>query len=849
MSKLFFGSVVRLFSEVLGEEQYGKIAGFLLCLPLDSSEYMVCFKENDCFGKMCFGRECVVPEKTRLSYMMKEGPRSINVNSNIIRAYNNGSNIEKCIKRLRDLFWVYISDVGRNGIILGLRDLIESDPTIAPSTREMLLELSGSTDFDDSLLFIFSAIQYAMEAGGKPPTTLKVFKGLFPHALIDNYVDETARVYRVRNLIDKNGILVLYGSGGMGKTRLARQYLHASIKEKTYDSFCWVDASTPDSIVASYAEFLNRNAVATDSLTDEQIIKEFSDFITPYTNWLLVYDNLSYETDDERDRFLNCLPVFLDRGHVLITSKTNRPLEQTKRLKIAQFTEAEAIHFLILNTENPDIEGAKRLAIRLGCFPLALAYAAAFIRETPTYTYDKYIDRLNCDGMRVLDVQDSGVDHKYVRDTYNTSINKIIKETQTEDERNALNYLLKMCAFSASQGLFVDLLPRLGQAYHEDGPITKTLQIDNMRNAILRRISRYSIIDYDSATNSLIMHDMLKQVIREESYAKNEWSEEYYASINRHIRYDYSLAFHALKQQLLGNKLYAVYEILNKTYSVDLWQKLELIQMVSEDLYYAEYIDLYINQSINSNSVLMIYRQRQLAAQIDAARARISVMIDDEPLESIYPVLKKLSVLFIEALNKKLRIGDKILFTIQTYTDRIVNATTEERVYYYHYSMDLFHIYLDGAVKDVVYGEEPFGIPPGQGGEWHTIPRRAVLAYSDLELIISAICKYLQTIKGVVSAEKYPDVVAQIIGEYISAVYRIEREYEVIGHESIEEFIQNERNLRLSAQKHLHDAVHTVGPFESSSTYQRWKERIATHVIPEAREFLFNCLDESDRLL
>lgn len=848
MSKLFFGSVVRLFSEVLGKEQYGKIAGFLLCLPLESNEYLDYFNKSDRFGEMCFGRECVIPEKTRLSHMMEEGPKSNNVDRNIIREYNNGSNIEKCIKRLRDLFWVYISDVGRNSIILGLRNLIESDPTIAPSTREMLLELSGSTDFDDSLLFIFNAIQYAMEAGGKPPTTLKVFKGLFPHALIDDYIDETDRVNRVRDLINKNGMLVLYGAGGMGKTRLARQYLHTSIKEKTYDSFYWVDASTPDSIVAAYMEFLNRNAVATDGLTDEQIIKEFSDFITPYTNWLLVYDNLSYETDDERGCFLNCLPVYLDRGHVLITSKTNRPLERAKRLKIAQFTETEAIQFLTINTENPDNEGAKRLAIRLGYFPLALAYAAAFIRETPTYTYDKYIDRLKCDGMRVLDVQESGVDHKYVRETYRTSINTIIEESQSEVERNALNYLLKMCAFSASQGLFVDLLPRLGQAYQEDGPIRKCLQMDNMRNTILRRLSKYSIIDYDSATNSLIMHDILKQVIREESYAKNEWSEEYYASINRHIRYDYSLAFHALKQQLLGNKLYAVYEILNKNYAVDLWQKLELIQIVSEDLYYAEYIDLYINQP-NNNSVKRTYKQRQLAAQIDAARARISVMIDDEPLESIYPVLKELSGLLIEALKYKLRIGDKILFTIQTYTDRIAIAKPEERIYCYHYCMDLFHIYLAGAVQDIVYGEEPFGTPPGEGEEWHTIPRRAVLAYSDVELTISVIYKYLQTIKGTVDSETYPDVVAQIIGEYISTVYRIDQEYEVIGHESIEEFIQNERNLRLSAQKHLHDVVHLVGPFESSSTYGRWKEKIATHVIPEAREFLFNCLDESDRLL
>ena len=67
---------------------------------------------------------------------------------------------------------------------------------------------------------------------------------------------------------------------------------------------------------------------------------------------------------------------------------------------VGVFTEQEALAFLATRTGRDDPEGARQVALELGCLPLALAQAGAVI-AAQYLSYETYLDRLR--SLRVED--------------------------------------------------------------------------------------------------------------------------------------------------------------------------------------------------------------------------------------------------------------------------------------------------------------------------------------------------------------------------------------------------------------------------------------------------------------
>ena len=110
---------------------------------------------------------------------------------------------------------------------------------------------------------------------------------------------------------DGRGIVVLYGMGGVGKTRLAANY--AENHRANYSDIFWVDTETEDSAKMSYAGIAKQimqehpsavqfSAITTDSEEDEVVTAVKKWLIHPRnTRWLMICDNYhDFDAEDIR---------------------------------------------------------------------------------------------------------------------------------------------------------------------------------------------------------------------------------------------------------------------------------------------------------------------------------------------------------------------------------------------------------------------------------------------------------------------------------------------------------------------------------------------------------------------
>ncbi|MEV4666124.1 FxSxx-COOH system tetratricopeptide repeat protein [Micromonospora echinofusca] len=177
------------------------------------------------------------------------------------------------------------------------------------------------------------------------------------------------------------GAQILAGMGGVGKTQLAAQLVRHLVGRRRLHLLVWVTAASQDAIVARYAEAasvlgLTEVGVApTDGATRLLAWLAHTD-----RRWLIVLDNLDNPADAA-----GWWPPMSATGRTLVTSRVREDLWGTDTravIPVGLFRPDEAIAYLRSAVVDPvNREGAAELAADLGYLPIALAQAAAYIRE------------------------------------------------------------------------------------------------------------------------------------------------------------------------------------------------------------------------------------------------------------------------------------------------------------------------------------------------------------------------------------------------------------------------------------------------------------------------------------
>jgi tetratricopeptide (TPR) repeat protein len=302
----------------------------------------------------------------------------------------------------------------------------------------------------------------------------------------------------------------LHGMGGVGKSQVAIEYIHRHRAE--YDLIWWIPAEHSSQILASLTDLAQRLDldVSREAISAVPAVREaLSTAETPYTNWLLVFDNAELLSDVR--------PFFPTGGHgkILVTSRNPEWAGVTQALEVDVFSRSESTAFLTKRTPELTLDEADQLADALGDLPLAVEQAAAW-RVATGMPVGQYLRLLDEKRIELLELGSSPDYEVSVAAAWNVSLDRL------EQVNNAALQLLQVCSYFAPEPISRDLF-----AGSPSAPISlsldETLQ-DPIRLArAIRDIQRYALAKFDHRANTLQMHRLVQAVLV--SRMESEWQE------------------------------------------------------------------------------------------------------------------------------------------------------------------------------------------------------------------------------------------------------------------------------------------------------------------------------------
>jgi Mrp family chromosome partitioning ATPase len=173
-------------------------------------------------------------------------------------------------------------------------------------------------------------------------------------------------------------IAAVHGLGGIGKSTLAARY--ATAQARQHNPVWWITADTPAAIEAGLAALATAlQPELTQTVPLEVLAQRATAWLAAHHGWLLVLDNVTHPDH------IAPLLARTKSGRVLVTSRLgegwHRLHAQTLRLDV--LAKDQAIDLLArMANSTAALDGAADLVTELGCLPLAVEQAGAYLHQT-----------------------------------------------------------------------------------------------------------------------------------------------------------------------------------------------------------------------------------------------------------------------------------------------------------------------------------------------------------------------------------------------------------------------------------------------------------------------------------
>ena len=175
-----------------------------------------------------------------------------------------------------------------------------------------------------------------------------------------------------------NGVVLqaVHGLGGIGKSRLAAYY--AATRSGDYSLVWWIRADTQEKIqdgLEALADVLE--PALSEALPPKARRERATQWLACHDGWLLILDNVN------DPNHIAWLTGKVKAGQFLITSRLatgwHNIASAVVRLDVLSLSEAME---LLTRVAPRQVDGAEELCLELGCLPLAIEQAAAYIAQT-----------------------------------------------------------------------------------------------------------------------------------------------------------------------------------------------------------------------------------------------------------------------------------------------------------------------------------------------------------------------------------------------------------------------------------------------------------------------------------
>jgi len=315
------------------------------------------------------------------------------------------------------------------------------------------------------------------------------------------------------------------GLGGIGKTQTAVEYAYRYRDD--YNAILWVKAETEGSINSDFVTIASLLDLPEKQEQDQhKIVVAVKRWFQEHTDWLLILDNA-----DDIAMVQGFIPLG-SKGHILLTTRAHATGRIAKRIEVEKMDPDEGAIFLLHRAKllDPDAsletatrteqDTARQIVKAMDGLPLALEQAGAYIEETEC-SLQGYLRLYREQGVQILKEHGEFVpDHpEPVATTWSLSFEKV------EQANAAAAELLRFCAFLAPDAIPEELFT---ESVTELGPILEPVAFYPSRlNTAIRELLKYSLVHRDSETNTLSIHRLVQEVLKEQmdEEAQRLWAE------------------------------------------------------------------------------------------------------------------------------------------------------------------------------------------------------------------------------------------------------------------------------------------------------------------------------------
>ena len=325
-----------------------------------------------------------------------------------------------------------------------------------------------------------------------------------------------------------NHQVALYGLGGVGKTQVAIEYVYSY--QKFYTGIFWIDAPTESALLEGFQSIARKVGYKPKGIKAKEVAREVIAWLEIQTRWLLILDSLddiSILSPRSRDGQYcgSYLPSPYGRSHILITTRNcNSDGIPAIGLEVEMLDQNAASKLLLIRSRiemNGDCPSSRSEALNivgeLGCLPLAVEQAAAYIREAckdihkflPIYKAQQaYVHRRTPQGN--WDYSQS------VATTWTLSF-KVI-----ERQNPIASKLLRLFAFLNPDGVLKPFL-QAGKA-GLDNDLQTALRCDELFDGALFVLEQFSLIRRSNASDVVTIHRLVQAVVKDQFVSVNATS-------------------------------------------------------------------------------------------------------------------------------------------------------------------------------------------------------------------------------------------------------------------------------------------------------------------------------------
>ncbi len=303
------------------------------------------------------------------------------------------------------------------------------------------------------------------------------------------FVGREDALARLDAALSHNGVVVVHGLGGIGKSTLAARY--AVERVAAFTQVVWVTAESSAELQAGLAGF----AVALEPqlsglLSVEALVERALGWLATHEGWLLVLDNVA-DPGLVRD-----LVSRVGSGRVVATSRRSTGwagIAQPLALDVLPLGAARELVALIVGSDGAGLlAGVDELCARLGFLPLAVEQAAAFMAQNRV-SAGEYLELLDVEPAGMFaDTAEGVAPQRAVARVWAVSLDALADEP-------LCGAVLRVLAWLSPDGVPRDLLFGLADARQV------------MR--ALGRLTAYSMLSLDQA-GAIMVHRLVQEVAR-----------------------------------------------------------------------------------------------------------------------------------------------------------------------------------------------------------------------------------------------------------------------------------------------------------------------------------------------